>query len=221
MKITVLAVDDEPSILDAVEMALEAEGYAVLRATTGQEALQAFQSGRPDLVVLDRLLPDGDGLWVCAQLRRQSQVPILMLTALDELEDRVAGLDQGADDYLAKPFRVKELQARARALLRRSRPLEKPELTAGALRVNVDRREVWQNGHTVELTPREFDLLAFLMAHPGRVYSKSQLLESVWGWDERDNPNVVEVYVSALRQKLGQRELVRTVRGVGYAFQAE
>lgn len=221
MKVTVLAVDDEPSILDAVEMALEAEGYAVLRATTGQEALQAFQSGRPDLVVLDRLLPDGDGLWVCAQLRRQSQVPILMLTALDELEDRVAGLDQGADDYLAKPFRVKELQARARALLRRSQALEKRELAVGTLRVNVDRREVWQSGNLVELTSREFDLLAFLMAHPGRVYSKSQLLESVWGWDERDNPNVVEVYVSALRQKLGQRELVRTVRGVGYAFQAE
>jgi DNA-binding response OmpR family regulator len=221
MSPTILAVDDEPAILDSVELALQSEGYQVVTAASGHQAVEQFDRHRPDMVVLDRLLPGGDGLWVLSELRRRGDVPVLMLTALDELEDRVSGLDHGADDYLAKPFRVKELQARVRALLRRARanPAEE-EICRGGLRINVSRREVWWSDRRLDLTAREFDLLLVLARHPGRVFSKSQLLEQVWGWEESATENAVEVYISTLRGKLGSRSAVRTVRGVGYALEA-
>lgn len=219
MSVTILAVDDEPAILDSVELALSSQGYQVVTAPTGRRAVELFDQTKPDLVVLDRLLPEGDGIWVLGELRRRGEVPVLMLTALDELEDRVSGLDHGADDYLAKPFRVKELQARVRALLRRAKSNSpEEELRRGVLHINLDRREAWWDERRLELTTREFDLLLVLARHPGRVYSKTQLLDLVWGCEESATENAVEVYVSALRSKLGSREAVRTVRGIGYAL---
>lgn len=214
----ILVVDDEPSILDSIEMALQYEGHSVTTALTGALGLEAFRASRPDLVILDRMLPDGDGLSVCREIRRTDQVPILMLTARTELDDKVDGLDTGADDYMTKPFRVKELQARVRALLRRGAGVASAWQQAGALSVSTERREVLLNDAPVDLTSREFDLLAYLMTQPGRVFTKEQILEAVWGWEDMTNPNVVEVYVSTLRTKLGQRDLIRTVRGVGYSF---
>lgn len=220
MSLTILAVDDEPAILDSVELALSSQGYAVITASSGRAAVELFDHAKPDLVVLDRLLPEGDGIWVLGELRRRGEVPVLMLTALDDLEDRVSGLDHGADDYLAKPFRVKELQARVRALLRRTRsgPPDE-ELLRGALRINIERREAWWDDRRLDLTTREFDLLVVLARQPGRVYSKVQLLDQVWGCEESATENAVEVYVSALRSKLGSRDVVRTVRGIGYALE--
>lgn len=221
--LTILAVDDEPAIVDSVELALQSQGYEVVTADSGRKAVEAFDRSRPDLVVLDRLLPEGDGIWVLGELRKRGDVPVLMLTALDELDDRVSGLDHGADDYLAKPFRVKELQARVRALLRRAKSsvqsaAGEEELACGPIRVNLDRREAWWGERKLDLTVREFDLLVVLCRHPGKVFSKAQLLDQVWGWEESATENAVEVYVSTLRQKLGSRSAVRTVRGVGYAL---
>ena len=220
MSLKILAVDDEPAILDSVELALQSEGYQVVTAASGRRAVESFDKHKPDLVVLDRLLPEGDGIWVLGELRRRGDVPVLMLTALDELEDRVAGLDHGADDYLAKPFRVKELQARVRALLRRAKTAPSDEeLTRGVLRVSVTRREAFWGERRLDLTAREFDLLLVLARQPGRVFSKTQLLEQVWGWEESATENAVEVYVSTLRSKLGSKGAVRTVRGIGYALE--
>lgn len=220
MSLKILAVDDEPAILDSVELALQSQGYDVVTAASGRKAVEVFDSAKPDLVVLDRLLPEGDGIWVLGELRRRGDVPVLMLTALDGLDDRVSGLDHGADDYLAKPFRVKELQARVRALLRRAKaaPAEE-ELTCGVLRVNTARHEAWWGDRRLDLTAREFDLLVVLAKNPGRVFSKAQLLDQVWGWEESATENAVEVYVSTLRSKLGSKNAVRTVRGVGYALE--
>lgn len=222
MSLTVLAVDDEPAILDSVELALQSEGYNVVTAASGRKAVEVFENSKPDLVVLDRLLPEGDGIWVLGELRRRGDVPVLMLTALDELEDRVTGLDHGADDYLAKPFRVKELQARVRALLRRAKTaatVNEEEISCGVLRVNMARREALWGDRRLDLTVREFDLLVVLAKNPGRVFSKTQLLDQVWGWEESATENAVEVYVSTLRGKLGSKNAVRTVRGVGYALE--
>lgn len=224
MSITILAVDDEPAIVDSVELALVSQGYQVATADSGRKAVEEFDRLKPNLVVLDRLLPEGDGIWVLSELRKRGSVPVIMLTALDDLEDRVSGLDGGADDYLAKPFRVKELQARVRALLRRSgvsSPLlqAEEELACGAIRVNLDRREAWWDERRLDLTVREFDLLVVLCRHPGKVFSKAQLLDKVWGWEESATENAVEVYVSTLRSKLGSKTAVRTVRGVGYALE--
>lgn len=220
MSLKILAVDDEPAILDSVELALQSQGYDVITAATGRKAIEVFDSAKPDLVVLDRLLPEGDGIWVLGELRRRGDVPVLMLTALDGLDDRVSGLDHGADDYLAKPFRVKELQARVRALLRRAKaaPAEE-ELSCGVLRVNTARHEAWWGDRRLDLTAREFDLLVVLAKNPGRVFSKTQLLDQVWGWEESATENAVEVYISTLRSKLGSKNAVRTVRGVGYALE--
>lgn len=219
MSLTILAVDDEPAILDAVELALQSQGHTVVTAASGRQAVEKFEQTKPDLVVLDRLLPEGDGIWVLGEIRRRGDTPVLMLTALDELEDRVSGLDHGADDYLAKPFRVKELQARVRALLRRAKASPSEEVVVrGPLRVNISRREALWSDRRLDLTPREFDLLVVLSRHPGTVFSKTQLLEQVWGWEESATENAVEVYVSTLRSKLGSKSAVRTVRGVGYAL---
>jgi DNA-binding response OmpR family regulator len=220
VSLTILAVDDEPAILDSVELALQSQGYTVVTAPSGRSAVESYDKVKPDLVVLDRLLPEGDGIWVLGELRKRGDVPVLMLTALDELEDRVSGLDHGADDYLAKPFRVKELQARVRALLRRARSASnEEELARGVLRVNLSRREAFWGERRLDLTAREFDLLVVLARQPGRVFSKAQLLDQVWGWEESASENAVEVYVSSLRGKLGSRTAVRTVRGIGYALE--
>lgn len=214
----VLVVDDEESILDFITMALEHEGYQVVTATTGSQALEVYQAERPQCVILDWMLPDLDGLQVCQRLRQASSVPIVMLTAKGEWEDRVKGLDAGADDYLAKPFKYQELLARMRAVLRRVGSDVGSVLTFGDLNLNVSNRTLSRQDKPVELTHREFELLEYLMRNPRQLVTREQLLTNIWGWDYDGNANVVEVHLSSLRSKLqdNDRKLIRTVRGAGY-----
>ena len=222
----VLVVDDEEYIADAVAMAMRHEGYRVTQAGTGRAALEAAAGFDPDIVVLDVMLPDIDGFEVCRQLRSTgSDVPILFLTARDSTEDTVAGFTVGGDDYLTKPFSVAELIARAKAILRRTKPLRSasgPRLAYADLVLDTSSREVWRAGEPVDLTATEFELLAYLMNNAGRVLTKSQLLEAVWSYDFGGNPNVLETYISYLRRKLDPLgpPLIQTVRGVGYALRA-
>ena len=214
----VLVVDDEESILDFITMALEHDGYQVVTAITGSQALDVYQEERPQMVILDWMLPDLDGLQVCQRLRQASSVPILMLTAKGEWEDRVKGLDAGADDYLAKPFKYQELLARMRAVLRRTGSDVGSTLTFGDLNLNVSNRTLLKQEKPVELTHREFELLEYLMRNPRQLVTREQLLTHIWGWDYDGNANVVEVHLSSLRSKLADndRKLIRTVRGAGY-----
>lgn len=215
-----LVVDDEESILDFVEMGLRYEAFEVDLARDGPAALTAFAARRPDLVILDLNLPGLDGLDVCREIRRMSDVPIIMLTARGEVDERVEGLEAGADDYVPKPFKFKELLARVRAVLRRRTTAVERVLRFGGLSLNRDTREVFLEGRPVQLTPREFDLLEVFMLHPRQVMTRDVLLDRIWGTDYIGDGNLIEVHVSALRDKLGDRErrLIRTVRGLGYAL---
>ncbi len=219
-EVRVLVVEDEESILDFVELGLRYERFEVELARDGPGALAAFARRRPDLVILDLNLPGLDGLEVCRQIRRQSDVPIIMLTARGEVDERVEGLEAGADDYLPKPFKFKELLARVRAVLRRRVGSLERVLSFGRLRLNRDTREVFADGRPVQLTPREFDLLEVFILHPRQVMTRQVLLDRVWGTDYLGDGNLIEVHVSAVRDKLGDRDrqLIRTVRGVGYAL---
>jgi two-component system response regulator MprA len=216
----VLVVDDEEPILEFVEMGLKLEGFEVLLAQNGGAALQAFKEHSPDAVILDLMLPDQSGLDVCRQIRSISDVPIMMLTALGGLEDRVLGLDIGADDYMAKPFKVKELQARLRALLRRAGRHSGNTLTFDDLVLSRETRTVTRDGRSVPLTAREFELLELLMQRPRQVFTREQILTQLWGFDYDGESNIVEVHIRALRQKIGdsQRQLIRAIRGVGYSL---
>jgi DNA-binding response OmpR family regulator len=216
----VLVVDDEESILDFVQMGLEYEGFAVETVQDGPAALVSFDARRPDLVVLDLNLPGLDGLEVCKRLRQRSDVPIIMLTARGEVDERVEGLEAGADDYLPKPFRFKELLARVRAVMRRRTTLVEQTLRFGEVLLNRSTREVFQSGRPIQLTPREFELLEQFMLHPRQVLTRDVLLDRIWGTDYLGDGNLIEVHVSALRDKLGdqQRTMIRTVRGIGYAL---
>ena len=217
----VLVVEDDPAIARLLEVELSEAGYGVELAATGSQGLAAIERDEPAVVLLDVRLPDIDGLSVCRQARRSGHgMPILMLTALDRVGDRVLGLDAGADDYLAKPFAIEELLARLRALARRAAP-ERPVLEAGTLRLDMDTRGVTIDGRAVELTAREFDLLAFLMDAPGRVFTRDQIYEGVWGYSYLGNSKVIDFFVSALRRKLDDGagpSVIRTVRGVGYTI---
>ncbi|MHB2016400.1 MAG: response regulator transcription factor [Candidatus Xenobia bacterium] len=216
----VLVVDDEEPILDFVEMGLRMEGFEVLRATDGRTGLRIFHEQTPNAVVLDILLPDLDGLEVCRQIRSVSNVPILMLTAKGALEDKVLGLETGADDYLPKPFKVRELQARIRALLRRAHLQVGNVVTFEDISLDRASRTVQRGDKVVSLTAREFELLDLLMMRPKQVFSREQILTHLWGFDYDGESNVVEVHMRALRQKLGDtdRRLIRAVRGVGYTL---
>ena len=216
----VLVVDDEESILDFVQMGLEYEGFEVETVQDGPAALVSFDARRPDLVVLDLNLPGLDGLEVCKRLRQRSDVPIIMLTARGEVDERVEGLEVGADDYLPKPFRFKELLARVRAVMRRRTTLVEQTLRFGEVLLNRSTREVFQSGRPIPLTPREFELLEQFMLHPRQVLTREVLLDRIWGTDYLGDGNLIEVHVSALRDKLGdqQRTMIRTVRGIGYAL---
>lgn len=215
----VLVVDDERHIVDFVAMGLEGRGMEVKGALDGPAALKELEEFRPDVVVLDLMLPGLSGFEVCRRARASSNVPILILSARDELEDKVSGLNLGADDYLIKPFAFEELAARVVALLRRSGASPGQTLRYADLALDQATREVRRNGRPIELTAREFALLRFLMEHPRQVFSKNQLLEAVWGYDYVGDSNVVEAYISYLRRKLNapdEPDLIQTVRGSGY-----
>ena len=222
----VLVVEDDMFIADLVGMGLRHEGFKVSTVVNGQQAIASTARDRPDLIVLDIMLPDVDGFEVCRRLRATGDdVPVLFLTARDAVEDRVCGLDLGADDYLTKPFSVSELVARVRAVLRRRQPamaLPGPRLTYADLVIDQASREVWRATAKVVLTATEFNMLMYLVRNSGRVLSRSQLLDAVWGYDFCGNPGVVETYVSYLRAKLDPLgpPLIHTVRGLGYMLRA-
>ncbi len=225
MKQRILVVEDDPKVLSALTRGLALEGYEVDSAEDGPGALALAAARPPDVAVLDVMLPGMSGLEVCDRLRRAPRpapFPILFLTARDSVQDRVAGLDRGADDYLVKPFAFDELVARLRALLRRAKPAEPDELLHyGDLELSPATREVWRAGEALALTAREFDLLEFFLRHPRRVLTRARILEQVWGYDYLGGSNVIDVYVRVLREKLetGERpRLIQTVRGVGYAL---
>jgi two-component system OmpR family response regulator len=218
----VLVVDDESAITDAVATALRYEGFDTLEAASGRGAVQAIDEFRPDLVLLDVMLPDIDGFEIARRLRDGRQrTPVIFLTAKDAAEDKLAGLAIG-DDYVTKPFSLAEVVARVRAVLRRTRGEEEGVLRFADLVLNEETREVWRGGESIELTPTEFNLLRFFMLNPRRVLSKRQILDNVWHYDFGGDPNVVETYVSYLRKKLDRLgpPLIQTIRLVGYALRA-
>ncbi|MBM4458680.1 MAG: response regulator transcription factor [Chloroflexi bacterium] len=221
----VLVVEDEPKIGDLLRRGLIYEGYAVELAPNGETGLSAARDRPPDIVLLDLMLPGLDGLTVCRRLRAASDVPILILTAKEAVPDRVAGLDAGADDYLVKPFNFDELLARVRALLRRRQRRATEELLRFAeLTLNDKTREVFRGDRRVELTAREFELLALFMQHPRQVLTREVLYERIWDYDFGGESNIIEVYIRYLRAKLearGEPRLIQTVRGVGYALREE
>jgi two-component system response regulator MprA len=219
-----LIVDDEDSIVDYLRLGLRYEGFDVLTASNGLDGLAKAEAERPDLIILDVMLPRLDGLGVCRRLRshsRTEQIPILMLTVKDQVAERVEGLEAGADDYLTKPFAYTELVARVRALLRRAsrEPVtDDPLVSHRGVTLNPRSREVVRDGVSIELTAREFDLLALLLANAGRVLSRDQILERVWGYAFEGDSHIVDVYVHYLRQKLGPPNLIQAVRGVGFVI---
>lgn len=224
----VLVVEDEEALLFTLAHNLRREGYSVLTASRGDDGLKLAREKHPDLIVLDVMLPGIDGMQVCRLLRRDMQVPIIMLTALGGEGDRVAGLDTGADDYMPKPFGMRELMARIRALLRRSGPRAEPDVgptmvVSGDLQVDRERREVRREGSVVKLKPKEFELLLFFVQHPGRVFTREQILDEVWGYDFYGGPRTVDVHIRWLRQKIEDHpsapQRLRTVRGSGYLFE--
>lgn len=229
---TILLVEDEPTLLATIRYNLRREGYEVLTAADGEAALAGAASG-PDLIILDVLLPKLDGYEVCRRIRRHSSVPILMLTAKGDEIDRVVGLELGADDYLTKPFSMRELLARVKALLRRrdllleelaqrSAEAARERLVAGDLEIDPAAHRVLKGGVPVALTPKEFDLLVFLVRHRGQVFSAERLLEQVWGYDSAVDTGTVPVHIRGLREKLedepSRPRRIETVRGVGYRF---
>jgi two-component system response regulator RegX3 len=222
----ILIVEDEPTLAEAVAYALEQEGFVTAVAPEGQAALKAFEDDHPDLVVLDLMLPNINGWELFAAFRKQRPgVPVIMLTARAEEADRVAGLEMGADDYVTKPFSMRELAARVRAVLRRrgAEEIAAPLVTQkGGIRLDADRHEVWVSGKSVNLSPKEFALLAYLMRHSGRVRSRDEILRAVWDQDAYLDERTVDVHIRWLRTKIetdpANPQLLLTVRGVGYKF---
>jgi len=215
----VLVVEDEPAIADAVAARLRAERFAVRVAADGPSAVECFHRERPDLVVLDLMLPGFDGLEVCRRIQAEVPVPVLMLTARSDETDQLIGLGAGADDYLTKPFSMRVLVARVRALLRRAeRTAAADVLRAGPVEIDRSTRRVRCRGAEVHLTPTEFDLLHCLAGAPGTVFTRAQLLERIWDWTDASRTRAVDSHVKALRRKLGP-DLIRTVHGVGYALE--
>jgi two-component system alkaline phosphatase synthesis response regulator PhoP len=221
----ILVVDDEPSITNLVTAYLAKEGYEVRTATDGPDGLLAARTFKPDVIILDIMLPGLDGLEVLARLRRESEVYVILLTARTEETDRVVGLSVGADDYVTKPFSARELVARVKAALRRLHGAEHADaaevLAFRHIRLDGGRRQVWLDGELVELTAIEFNLLKALAENHGRVLSREQLLEKVWGYDYYGEMRVVDVHLGHIRQKLGGDQYIATVRGIGYRFEDE
>jgi DNA-binding response OmpR family regulator len=221
---TILLVDDEESVQKLLTYPLEQEGFRVLQAGDGEEALRRFDAEHVDLVVLDLMLPRLDGLEVCRRLRAQSTVPIIMLTARDDELDKVVGLELGADDYITKPFSIREFRSRVRALLRRAalgpEGGSRDVIAIEGLEIDLSKRLVELDGRRIDLTYVEFELLRALVAKPGRVFSRQALLQGLWGDFAYREPRTIDVHIRHLREKLGDPELIETVRGVGYRARA-
>ncbi len=222
--VSILVVDDEPVLAEMISMALRYEGWNITTAGDGASALAAARDSRPDAVVLDVMLPDMDGLAVLGALRRQHpELPVLLLTAKDAVEDRIAGLSAGGDDYVTKPFSLEEVVLRLRALLRRSGISASgngAQIVVGDLVLDEDSHEVTRAGEPITLTSTEFELLRFLMRNPKRVLSKAQILDRVWSYDFGGRSNIVELYISYLRKKIdsGRPPMIHTLRGAGYVI---
>lgn len=218
----ILLVEDDPRLAEFVAMELGLEGYQVTIANNGIEGLSIARDASPDLLILDWMLPGISGLDLCLRLRKTGiQVPIIMLTAKDEIPDRVMGLNSGADDYITKPFSMEELLARINARLRRTQVIELDQLEFEDVRLNVLTREVYRGNLLIELTAKEFDLLEFFLRHPRQVMTREQILETVWGYEFMGESNIIEVYIRALRLKLennSSKRVIHTIRGVGYAL---
>lgn len=223
-----MVIDDDDKITSMLRRGLAFEGYDVHTAHNGAEGLSMVLADEPDLIILDVMMPKVNGFEVCRRLREGGcKVPVLMLTAKDEVENRVKGLDMGADDYLVKPFALEELLARVRALLRRKEPVSE----AGGQRfifedivLEIDSREVVRNGHRIELTAKEFDLLHLFMQNPKRVLTRDMIMDKIWGYDYSGESNVLEVYIAMLRQKTeehGGKRVIQTIRGAGYILRGE
>jgi len=227
MKTKILLVDDDPNIRQLVKLYLEKEGFDVSEAARGDEAVKAFKASPPNLMLLDLMLPGMDGWQVCREVRKISNIPIIMLTAKDETFDKVLGLELGADDYVVKPFDTKELVARIKAVIRRYQAGDAPEkeLVFPGLTINISQYTVTCLGKELEMPPKEIELLYYLASHPGMVYTREQLLESVWGYDFFGDSRTVDVHVKRLREKLTEGEAmgwsIKTVWGVGYKFETK
>jgi DNA-binding response OmpR family regulator len=227
----VLVVEDEPTVRETVAEALASDGLRVVTASDGRQALERFRADQPDLVLLDLMLPELSGMEVCRILRRESAVPIIMLTARDSEVDKVVGLELGADDYVTKPFSLRELQARVRAHLRRAEvdgtpaPTRSTDVQLGSVTVDLAGHRLLRDGRPLPVKPKAFELLAFLLRHPGQVFNRDQLLEHVWGYDYAGETRTVDVHVHWLRAQLeddpGHPRFLETVRGVGYVLRPE
>lgn len=217
----ILVVDDDPSLRQLLNWQLTAAGYRIIEAVDGANGLELFDAHKPNLVLLDIMMPMMDGWEVLREMRTRSDVPVLMLTALSNESDQVAGLDGGADDYVVKPFTLRQLLARIRALLRRAGQTTE-SLTVGPLTFDFTAFEVSLGGHILPLTRREFELLEVLARHPGRTFSRAELLSRCWGPEHEGVDRVVDVHMASLRRKLGrQRKIITTVRGIGYRLKVE
>ena len=219
---TILVIDDDRNILAIIELYLKKAGFSVATCTTGYEAMQTFRNTKPTLVVLDVMLPGQDGWSILHEIRQESATPVIMLTAKGDTGERVRGLELGADDYIAKPFDSNELVARIKAVLRRFAPASESERTINLpdLTISLENYSVTLDGEQLEMPPKEIELLYFLASHSGRVFTREQLLEQVWGFDFFGDSRTVDVHVKRIREKLGEREnwQLRTVWGVGYKF---
>ena len=224
----ILVVDDEKLLVKGIKFNLENEGYEVGVGYDGEEAVELAQSGEYDLIVLDLMMPKLDGLEACLKIREFSNIPIIMLTAKSDDMDKIIGFDHGADDYLTKPFNILELKARIRALLRRSTQMNVKDknnrVTYGSITIDSDERNAYKNGHLVDVTAREFDLIELLIHNPGRVYSRESLLDIIWGYEYQGDIRTVDVHVRRLREKLetepASPQYIMTKWGVGYYFKA-
>ena len=222
----ILVVDDEALLVKGIRFNLQNEGYDVITGSDGLDAVQAVREQDPDLVVLDVMMPNMDGLTACSKIREFSNIPIILLTAKTDDMDKLMGFEHGADDYLTKPFNILELKARIRALLRRANPVEKPtpsnNLTIGSISLDLDARNAYRNGTLADLTAKEFDVIEFLMRNPNRVYSREALLDTIWAYEYRSDIRTVDVHIRRLREKLEENpaepKYILTKWGVGYYF---
>ena len=225
----ILVVDDEELLVKGIRFNLQNEGYEVLTASNGLEAVQTTRSSNPDLIILDVMMPEMDGLTACSKIREFSNVPIILLTAKADDMDKLMGFDHGADDYLTKPFNILELKARIRALLRRAGAAEKESaentLTIGTITLDLNGRNAYRSGIPAELTAKEFDVIEFLMRNPNRVYSREALLDTIWAYEYRSDIRTVDVHIRRLREKLEENpaepNYIMTKWGVGYYFRKE